>query len=392
MELTIEEVFEAYYACRKNKRYAPGSLAFETNYESRLIALHEELVKRTWQPGKSTCFIVKKPVRREVFAASFQDRIVHHILVRRMESAFEKHFIFDSYACRTGKGTRAAILRAEHFVKSFSDNGKKDAYILKLDIQSFFMSIHRPLLYRMLTNFVNTVYANTLLDKDASLELYLIEKIVLNNPSLNCIFKSPASEWEELPKEKSLFTAKTDCGIPIGNLTSQVFANFYLSPLDHYAKHILKIRHYVRYVDDLVIICTCPWTAHYFRKKLSAFLKDNLFLKFNSKKIYVQHIKNGFQFLGTYIKPSHTTCAHRIKDNFVRSLKKYALLAMLHRPCKEEIVSFRSSVNSYLGILSHYKSYTFRVRQLDYFCTPFWSQFFALQRDAKKIILAKKAI
>lgn len=387
MEVTIEEVFEAYYACRKNKRNSHGALSFETDYESRLITLYEELLNRTWVPSRSTCFIVTKPVRREVFASPFRDRIVHHLLIRRMESTFEKYFIHDSYACRVGKGTLAAVSRASHFVRSASRNGKCNPYILKLDVQSFFMSIPRVNLYQMLRVFVKEVYAKNVPDSDVSLELYLIEKIVLNNPSVNCIFKSPKSEWTELPSGKSLFTAKEGCGIPIGNLTSQIFANFYLSPLDHYAKHCLQLKRYIRYVDDIVIICSCSLEARLVVKKLKSFLEDKLLLTFNKKKIYIQQAKNGFPFLGAFVKPFYTLCSRRIKNNFVKSLSFYNMLAKDHKPCKEEKSSFRSSVNSYLGIMKHCKSYRFRTKQLTHFLPPNWSKIFQIKKNALKIHL-----
>ena len=118
MVLTLEEVFEAYYECRKTKRYSKGALQFEINLEENLIQLYSQLITQEWRLGKSTCFIVTKPVRREIFAAPFRDRIVHHILIRRLNPAFEKYFIHDSYACRKQKGTHAAIKRVEHFIKS----------------------------------------------------------------------------------------------------------------------------------------------------------------------------------------------------------------------------------------------------------------------------------
>ena len=117
---------------------------FELNYEENLIRLYEDLKNRKWQPGKSQCFIVTKPVRREIFAAPFRDRIVHHILIGRLNTAFEKYFIRDSYACRVGKGTHAAIRKVEHNIKSESNNGHKETYILKLDIKGFFMKTAMP--------------------------------------------------------------------------------------------------------------------------------------------------------------------------------------------------------------------------------------------------------
>ena len=177
--LTVEEVFEAYYECRKTKRYSYGALSFEANYEENLVELYSELKNQTWKPGKSTCFIVNQPVKREVFAAPFKDRIVHHILIRRLNPYFEKYFINDSYACREGKGTHAAIERAAHFVRSVSKNNTQSAYVLKLDIKGFFMSINQKLLYEKLETFIIKVT-----EKDPEIDrnflLFLCRQIVFN--------------------------------------------------------------------------------------------------------------------------------------------------------------------------------------------------------------------
>ena len=176
--LTVEEVFEAYYECRKTKRYSYGALSFEANYEENLVELYSELKNQTWKPGKSTCFIVNQPVKREIFAAPFRDRIVHHILIRRLNPYFEKYFINDSYACREDKGTHAAIERAAHFVRSVSKNNTQSAYVLKLDIKGFFMNINQKLLYEKLETFIIKVT-----EKDPEIDrnflLFLCRQIVL---------------------------------------------------------------------------------------------------------------------------------------------------------------------------------------------------------------------
>ena len=127
--ISIEKLFELYFECRKTKRRATGALAFEIDYEENLLELCDELNQRTWKPGACNCFIVEKPVKREIFAAPFKDRIVHHILIDALNPCFERFFIKDSFACRTGKGTLAAIKRLAYFVNSASQNGKKSAYI-----------------------------------------------------------------------------------------------------------------------------------------------------------------------------------------------------------------------------------------------------------------------
>lgn len=385
MELTIEEVFTAYFDCRRTKRYSSGALSFESNYEENLVRLYSELRSRKWRCGKSTCFIVTKPVRREIFAAPFRDRIVHHILINRINPCLERYFIRDSYACRKRKGTFHAIKRLEHFIRSETQNGKTNAYVLKLDIKGFFMNIDKSLLYERLSAFLDEKYLPLAGDGDISFEKYLLREIIFNDPSKNCVRRSPLCEWNELPQDKSLFTARDGCGLPIGNLTSQVLANFYLSSLDHFAKHTLGLECYVRYVDDFVIVHK---DKRFLRKLIPVFrgfLSGNLHLCLHPKKIYLQPCANGVQFLGAFIKPAYTVCSRRVKNSFAESLKRHARLAEDRRPSKEEREQFRSSVNSYLGIMRHYKTYIFRVRQLVRYCGKYWSSFFSLKKPALKI-------
>jgi len=385
MEITIEEVFEAYYACRKTKRYSKGALNFELNYEENLIRLYENLKNRKWQPGKSNCFIVTKPVRREIFAAPFCDRIVHHILIGRLNPAFEKYFIRDSYACRVGKGTHAAVRKVERYIKSESNNGHKETYILKLDIKGFFMSIDRKILWQKLEAFIDKNYKVD----SADFEKYLAKAIIFNAPAENCNFKSPKKEWLLLPRDKSMFTAQQGCALPIGNLTSQVFANFYLSVFDHYIKHTLQFKRYVRYVDDCVFVSRNIYELKAIIRLSKKFLKEELHLTLHPKKIYLQKAGNGVQFLGTFIKPFYTVSDRRIKNNFVQSLKKYAAVAESHLPSAEEKRQCLASVNSYLGIMAHYKTYTFRkVQIMRYFESRLKTHFF-IPLDIKKIVLKR---
>ncbi len=382
MEITIEEVFEAYYACRKTKRYSKGALNFELNYEENLIRLYEDLKNRKWQPGKSNCFIVTKPVRREIFAAPFRDRIVHHILIRRLNPVFEKYFIRDSYACRVGKGTHAAVRKVERYIKSETQNGHKKAYILKLDIKGFFMSIDRKILWQKLEAFIDKNYKVD----SADFEKYLAKAIIFNAPAENCNFKSPKKEWLLLPRDKSMFTAKKGCALPIGNLTSQVFANFYLSSFDHYIKHTLKFKRYVRYVDDCVFVSSNIYELKAIIRLSKRFLKDELNLALHPKKIYLQKADNGVQFLGTFIKPFYTVSNRRIKNNFVQCLKKYAALAEDHKLNPQERLKCLSSINSYLGIMLHYKTHNFRKKQILLYFKKYLKNYFFVEQDIKKII------
>ena len=246
----IEELFQAYYDCRKNKRNTINALFFEKHLEHNLFQLHEEIYGGTYEPQSSIAFIVNKPVTREIFAADFRDRVVHHFIINKLNPLFETEFIYDSYACRVAKGTHFGIKRANEFIKSCSKNYTTDCYILKLDVQGFFMHINRNLLFERLQQFILQKYHQP----DRELIIALCRKIIFNDPTQNCIIKGNKKDWDALPRNKSLFHSPPNCGLPIGNLTSQVFANFYMNSFDHYMKNDLGIRYYGRYVDDFIIV------------------------------------------------------------------------------------------------------------------------------------------
>ena len=143
----LNDLFRAYYDARKNKRNKINSLAFEIDYEKQLFKLADEIWDYRYEPEPSVCFISDYPVKREIFAASFRDRVVHHLIYNYISPIFEKRFINDAYSCRPGKGTSYGIKRLDHFIRSCSENYKKDCYVLKLDIKGYFMSMNRSVLY-----------------------------------------------------------------------------------------------------------------------------------------------------------------------------------------------------------------------------------------------------
>jgi hypothetical protein len=224
--------------------------------------------------------------------------------------------------------------------------------VLKLDISGYFMHINRNILFAKLSPFIDTQYYAP--DKKQIKEL--CRRIIFNDPTENCIRHSPIESWRNLPVGKSLFSTAKNCGLPIGNLTSQIFANFYLNEFDHFIKNQCGVKFYGRYVDDCVIIHRSKSFLVLLIPKLRHYLISELGLTLHPKKIYLQPCSHGVKFLGCFIKPSHIVVHHRTITNFIRSLSKYNSLALAHKPDKKELAAFISSVNSYLGIMKHYKT------------------------------------
>jgi len=341
-DMELYELFDAYVECRRNKRNTANALAFEMDYENKLIELWQDINAHTYSPGKSIAFVVDKPVLREIFAADFRDRVVHHWLIRKLNPLFEKLFIVDSYACRVGKGTHFGVQRIDRFIRRCSQNYTQDCYILKLDIQGFFMAINKDILWTQLQTFIHAQYHQA----DKHLVLELCRKIIDNDPTQHCLLKGKTSDWLDLPATKSLFHSPVRCGLPIGNLTSKVFANFYLNAFDHYVKKNLGIRYYGRYVDDFVLVHPDQAFLKAIQPKLAHFLLSNLQLTLHPKKNYLQHYSKGVQFLGTIIKPHRIYIANRTKGNFYAAIQKQNRVVQTTKPGKTERDSFLSCLNS----------------------------------------------
>ncbi len=387
-KIELEELFTAYFECRKNKRNTANALAFEIDYENNLVQLCEEINSGTYKIGRSIAFIVDKPVKREIFAADFRDRVVHHLIIGKLNHLFEKQFINDSYSCRVGKGTHFGIQRIDRFIRQCSVNYTKDCYILKLDLQGFFMSINKNILFAKLETFINEKHQHS--DKD--LIIKLCKQVIFNDPTKNCIIKGNKSDWADLPQTKSLFHSKPNCGLPIGNLTSQVFANFYMDSFDHFVKHDLKIRYYGRYVDDFVIVHENKEYLRNLIPKLSEYLQSVLQTTIHPKKIYLQHYSKGVKFLGTVILPNRIYIAVRTKGNFYNAIQKQNKIARDHKPTKEEQQTFLSSMNSYLGIMKHYKSYKLRKSMIFKNLSAWWWNYFYLSGGIAKFNKKNKTL
>ncbi len=368
------DLFRAYFDARKNKRQTANALAFEVDYEKKLFALHDDIVNRKYEIGQSICFVVKKPVRREIFAADFRDRIVHHLIFNAINPIFEKNFIKDSYSCRVGKGTSFGIKRVDHFIKSCSENYQKDCWILKLDISGYFMSMNRNILFAKIEKKLTSHFALDVFRKaELELLLYLIEKVVFNDPTKNCFVKGKREDWVGMPKSKSLFCAKAGAGFPIGNLTSQLFGNIYLDNFDHFVHEKLQVKHYGRYVDDMVFVFEDKEFLKSIIAKVDNFLQGELNLTLHPKKIYLQHCGKGVAFLGTIIKPRRIYISQRTKINFYEKIKKYnaAIVGgkIFNQPELKDLVA---GLNSYLGIMKHYETFKLRKKMLGFLNVAFW--------------------
>lgn len=351
--VTTDGMLEAYYDCRRRKRRTASAIVYEMNYESNLIALRDRINTRTYHPGKSICFVVTRPRYREVFAASFEDRIVHHYIGLRLEPLFELVFSPRTFNCRKGKGQLYGVKMLEADIKEASNNYTTDCYIMKLDLQGFFMSIDKSMLARMIDDFIVKYYQGSDIDDLR----YLCQVVVLHCPEKNCERHSPREMWEHLPANKSLFTNGEGKGVAIGNLFAQLFANFLLNILDWYIEE-LGIKYHGRYVDDFYCIHADKKVLLSAVPKIRVKLAE-LGLSLNPKKFYFQHYTKGVEFTGAVVKPYRTYCCNRVLTNFIAAVRKLNRARNI-----DEINHAVCSINSYLGLLRQYNEYAHRRKIL----------------------------
>lgn len=381
------QLYLSYLEARKNKRNTNNQLAFEVDVETNLYNLATQIQTKTYKPKPAIAFIVYKPVQREIFAAHFADRVVHHLIYRCI---YQKHIdpflIHDSYSCRKGKGTLYGVKRASYFMRSCTQNYAKDAYVLKLDISGYFNNISHSILYQKLIGFLHPkkVYLGISFD----VLNYILQQTLFTNVALNCSIKGSKANWQGLPTDKSLFNKPEGYGLPIGNLTSQFFGNVYLNDLDHFIKKELKIKYYGRYVDDMVFV---HQDKEVLKKCIPLVQKEleNIGLTIHPKKIYLQHYTKGVLFLGHFIKPYRQYISNRTKANFYKAIQTVnALVLQSFKIEWSTMQQIRALLNSYLGTLSHAKTYNLIEKATKRLCSKF-HYFFGFTKTYSKTYIKK---
>jgi len=324
---TFDELIQAYLDCRRNKRSKASALEFEAHLERNLCDLYEELTIGSYQPGRSICFVVTHPKPREIWAAKFRDRVVHHLLYNQIAPRFYASFTADSCACIPGRGTLYAAKRLEAQVRSLTENWSRPAHYLKCDLSNFFVAIDKHVLREQLVPRI-----------DGDWWQRLAETVLFHDPRADVEIHSPAAVMRLVPPHKSLFNAPADTGLPIGNLSSQFFANFHLDALDQFAKHQLSAPRYVRYVDDFVFTHESTAVLGQWLRQVDAFLPARLGAHLNPRKTVMQPVARGIDFVGHVIRPWHRTPRANALPNALRRIRGTADDALFE------------TLNSYLGL------------------------------------------
>ncbi|MDO8565991.1 MAG: reverse transcriptase/maturase family protein [Candidatus Moranbacteria bacterium] len=288
---------------------------FEFQLEDNLLQLHQELASQTYRHGPYEGFYVSDPKLRHIHKASVRDRILHQAIFRVLYPIFDAHFIYDSYSSRVSKGTHFGVKRLLQACRKVSENWKAPAYALKCDIRRFFDSIDHAILRKLVVKKITDHKT-----------LWLIDII-----------------FASFEKEKGK-------GLPLGNVTSQLFANIYLNELDQFAKHTLKARHYFRYCDDFIIVHRNRIFLEEALVKIRAFVSETLFLELHPYKVEIRKVSQGIDFLGYVILPHRTVVRMATKSRLLRKLND---ARKNFRTGKITGETFGSIIHSYLGVLLH---------------------------------------
>lgn len=366
------ELNTAYEDCIDKKRSTENAIKFEINENENIENLYKKLNIKQYDIGKSIVFTLwnkeKQIAYREVFAADFKDRIVHHLFINRIYDYLEKYeFIDDAYACIKGKGTLYGAKRCQQQMQQAYDEYGDKCYILKGDFKNFFNTLNKDILFNEFKKFL---YEHE--DKNIDYNIWLLEKIIYHCPQNkgNYIRKQPKRFWNTMKPEKSMFNLDNLHGIAVGNLTSQIFANFLLSKIDHYIKDVLGYKYYGRYVDDFFIISNDKEKLKQDYKKLIEYVK--IFdLEINTSKLYLQPIYHGVNFIGYTIYKDRLYIMRKTLYKFEQIINK-----LNNNECKKLIKNNKNisvleanniinTWNSYVGLLSHTDNKDYYKKLLD---------------------------
>ena len=352
-EQLLFDLYIAYYNAARHKHKMAYVVKFERDLRQNLEELCDDLLTGRYQAQPSKCFVIDYPKKREVFAAMFRDRIVHHLYFRYTHQMFERTFIADSYSCIEGRGTHYGVSRLRQHIRQASLNWTQPCYAMNLDIRGYFMHINRAKLLTIatkslqkmamhkvgLTDYV-PIPQGVILTKtttwrdirDMRFILWLTEQIIMLDPMENCIIVGDESDWDGMDRAKCM-------------------RYVYMNPFDQFVKRDILCEHYGRYVDDSAMVDACrEWLLDQV-PKVREFLADELGLQLHMGKLHVREVSQGVEFLGAFVKPYRDYISNKTLVRIEQNVKTIDLRDIGHA---------EASINSYLGVLSHSASYNIR--------------------------------
>lgn len=348
-----EDMLIAFEDCLHGKAQTLNAAMFCTEYLTNVAELTNLVNDRTYYPITSICFVVPVPKPREVFAADFRDRVIHHYVIMKLNPLFELVFSPRTFNCRKGKGQLYGVEMLKEDVRVMSENYTKDCYISRYDLQGFFMSIQKSIVADIVDKFIVDYY----FEEDKEDLRWLCQVLISHSPELDCVRQSSPEAWDALAWNKSLFTCGEGRGLAIGNLFVQIFANFLLNDLDWEIDY-LGFPHHGRYVDDFYIVSRTKEEVLAIVPLLRQKLAERG-LTLHPDKFFMQHYSKGMMFTGFVVKRDRVYLSNRTVSHFYRAVLRFNKAKTL-----EEVRSGVQSLNSFLGLLKHADSYAIRREYL----------------------------
>ena len=312
--ISLENLFLAWQEFKCGKRSKSDVQSFEFHLEDNVFSLHHDLRDGTYRHGQYQPFKITDPKLRLINKAAVRDRLLHRAIYRVLYPLWDKTFIFDSYSCRNNKGTHKAFARLVSLIQKISQNYTQPCFALKLDIKKFFDSIDHEILMDLL-------------------------KERIEDEQLSGLLQNIIDSFEYSPGK----------GMPLGNLTSQIFANVYLDPLDKFAKHKLKAKYYLRYADDFVFLSDKPDELMGYLVEANRFLKTRLKLNIHPDKIHLRKLKWGIDYVGYVVLPHYSIPRRKTVERISKRVNR--LLSINNSS------TLAKSLPSYLGYLKHVDAY-----------------------------------
>ena len=319
--ISIENLLEAWEEFIKGKRQKQDVQEFQLNLMTNILELHQDLANHSYQHGGYQAFNISDPKPRNIHKASVRDRLLHRAVYRILYPYFDRVFISDSYSCRLNKGTHRASNRFREFAYRVSHNNTRTAWVLKCDIKKFFASIDQKILMEILNNYI----------EDQNI-IWLLRQVINS-------FESSRSGLGDSSRPDLLMRPSNLKGLPLGNLTSQLLVNIYMNEFDQFIKHKLKVKHYIRYADDFVILShNKVWLGNLLTSQVERFLWQRLRLQLHPSKVSISTVASGVDLLGW---------VHFSDHRVLRTVTKRRMFKRLSKTSKTE------TFPSYLGLISH---------------------------------------
>ncbi|MBU3812277.1 MAG: reverse transcriptase/maturase family protein [Candidatus Niameybacter stercoravium] len=339
---SFENLYKAYMNARKCKRYRQEVLGFTNNLEEYLFNMRNDLLNHTYVVGEYREFYIHEPKKRLIMALPFYDRVIQWAIYQVINPMFSKGYITDSYACIEGRGAHQAVKRLHYWLRQVDRKDEK-WYYLKLDIAKYFYRIDHQALIKILRR---KIY-----DKDL---MCLLETIINSETAfgLELGINDPAESKRV-----------EHCGMPIGNLTSQMFANIYLNELDQYLKRKLSVHYYIRYMDDMILLSNDKKKLHEYKALINEFLQENLKLDLNNKTA-IRPISLGIEFVGYKLWPTHVKLR---KSTALKMKRRMKQVKKQYERGKISLGKVSGTIASYNGVLKHCNSYNLRTKLLGEF-------------------------